>query len=403
LNLYNPSRHETLSTGTWCEDLAHNEIKTIVDDIATAGNSDGSWPLHPLDAESYPTPEPKWALYAGAAGVVVALNILRNYGYSAPDLNHLLPSIHANYLKNPDVQLEPGLHIGEIGILLPAVLSQPDNHALSNRLQECMATTLKLPYYDITSGQSGMMHAALVLYRKTRMQCWKNLYVQGAESLLANWQQDPDSGQWLWMSEVFGQHRQYYGACHGVAGNANILVQGVELLNEDLTELIIDRAVSTLNRAAITEGGLTNWFNYCNPKDDKRLVQWCHGAAGIVTAMAAMPMNNSSHRHLLDQLLKAAGELVWQAGPLKKGAGLCHGTAGNAYAFLYLHKRWGDPMWLERARQFGVHAIGQCQADRLRFGYGRYSLWTGDAGLAVFLHHCLNPQLTALPGLELFS
>jgi len=174
------------------------------------------------------------------------------------------------------------------------------------------------------------------------------------------------------------------------------------LLREDITELIIDRSVSTLNLAAIKDGDLINWFNYRNPKDDKRLVQWCHGAAGVVTALAGTSQSQSQQSILLDQLLASAGELVWRAGPSKKGVGLCHGTVGNGYAFLYLYKRWQDVSWLDRARKFAMHAIEQCQQHRLNYGRGRYSLWTGDVGLAIFLHHCLYPEATALPGLELF-
>ncbi|WP_257721036.1 MULTISPECIES: hypothetical protein [Colwellia] len=39
-----------------------------------------------------------------------------------------------------------------------------------------MATTLALPFHEITSGQSGMMHAALALYRKTGNNCWIRRY-----------------------------------------------------------------------------------------------------------------------------------------------------------------------------------------------------------------------------------
>jgi lantibiotic modifying enzyme len=59
----------------------------------------------------------------------------------------------------------------------------------------------------------------------------------------------------------------------------------------------------------------------------------------------------------LTQVLLAGGELTWRAGPLVKGAGLCHGTAGNGYAFLKLFARTGDERWLERARRFAMHAI----------------------------------------------
>ena len=60
-----------------------------------------------------------------------------------------------------------------------------------------------------------------------------------------------------------------------------------------------------------------------------------------------------------------AGELVWQAGPLTKGAGLCHGTAGNGYAFLALHGRTRDARWLERARARGVKTILDADAKWL--------------------------------------
>ena len=33
-----------------------------------------------------------------------------------------------------------------------------------------------------------------------------------------------------------------------------------------------------------------------------------------------------------------AGELIWERGLLKKGNGLCHGTAGNGYAFIHLYQ-----------------------------------------------------------------
>jgi hypothetical protein len=94
---------------------------------------------------------------------------------------------------------------------------------------------------------------------------------------------------------------------------------------------------------------------------------------------------------LLDlELAVAGGELTWHAGPLTKRPGLCHGTAGNAYAFLVLHRRTEDELWLERARAFAMHAIGQVERERETLGRGRYSLFTGDIGVAVFLRHLIE-------------
>jgi lantibiotic modifying enzyme len=117
------------------------------------------------------------------------------------------------------------------------------------------------------------------------------------------------------------------------------------------------------------------------------LVQWCHGAPGVVTSLADFPLSYSTE---MDSLLLEAGEATWRAGPLAKGYGLCHGTAGNGYALLKLYRRTGDVKWLERARSFAMHAMQQRDQMYAAHGVGRYSLWTGDAGLAIYLWHCVQ-------------
>jgi hypothetical protein len=69
---------------------------------------------------------------------------------------------------------------------------------------------------------------------------------------------------------------------------------------------------------------------------------------------------------------------------MEKGFGICHGTAGNGYALLAAFDRTGDEEWLSRARRFALHALGQAEA-----GPGRFSLWTGDPGAAVFAADCI--------------
>ena len=45
----------------------------------------------------------------------------------------------------------------------------------------------------------------------------------------------------------------------------------------------------------------------------------------------------------------SCGEVIWSRGLLKKGYGICHGVAGNAYAFLALYRLTGDKKFLHRA------------------------------------------------------
>ena len=91
-----------------------------------------------------------------------------------------------------------------------------------------------------------------------------------------------------------------------------------------------------------------------------------------------------------EDLALAGGELTWRAGSPAKGAGLCHGTAGNGYAFLTLFERTGDERWLDRARRFAVHSIAQVERARADHGMGRHSLWTGDLGTALYLADCID-------------
>ena len=66
-----------------------------------------------------------------------------------------------------------------------------------------------------------------------------------------------------------------------------------------------------------------------------------------------------------------------------------------------LYRRTGDPRWLERARAFVMHGIGQVERDAARYGRGRYSLWTGDPGFAIYLWDCIRAQ-AAFPTLDVF-
>lgn len=45
----------------------------------------------------------------------------------------------------------------------------------------------------------------------------------------------------------------------------------------------------------------------------------------------------------------AGGNVVWTRGLLRKGCGLCHGTAGGGYALLEIYQATNDPKYLHRA------------------------------------------------------
>jgi lantibiotic modifying enzyme len=189
----------------------------------------------------------------------------------------------------------------------------------------------------------------------------------------------------FWTQNLYGNATEILGPAHGFAGVIAALARRPDLLPPDR---LVPRTSAALSKTAVREGDLANW----PPSPGEPLVhrngsirtQWCHGAPGIVASVAALPRQDE-----LDDLLLAGGELTWAAGPLHKGAGLCHGTAGNGFALLKLFTRTGDECWLERARRFAMHSAAQVASARQQYGTGRYSLWTGDVGTALYLQQCL--------------
>jgi hypothetical protein len=166
------------------------------------------------------------------------------------------------------------------------------------------------------------------------------------------------------------------------------LIRGWHWLTDDRRVHIAEVVPRTLAANAWRSELGANWGAIAGRASPPKLCQHCHGAPGIVTTFANVPFRSPP----LDALLFKGGEFVWAAGPLVKGSNLCHGTAGNGYAFLKLHRRTGDARWLDRARAFAMTAIAQFQQARDAFGQGRYALWTGDVGLAIYLWDCLTTE-----------
>jgi hypothetical protein len=184
---------------------------------------------------------------------------------------------------------------------------------------------------------------------------------------------------------------------HGFVATALPLIRGRYLLDTGEWNAWQHCIVNTVQRTADRLGPHANWRPELDSRhaDRKKLLQFCHGAPGFVVCLADLPTN------ALDDLLLAAGETVWSAGPLTKGSNLCHGTGGNGYALLKLYRRTNDRLWLERARSFAMHGIAQTQRDALRYGQLQYSLWTGDLGFAVYLWDCLRAE-AQFPTLDVF-
>ena len=358
--LFSPEAHEALADEPWNAERARRAITSIVADAERA--FDDGWPLHPQDQEDENEAGARFrTVHIGGAGVVDALHRLAVRGFVE------LQQDYVPYLERsvgaqpdfPDEDAERSLWMGETGIRLVLQRLAPSGANLE-RMSELIAANERDERCDVMWGSPGTILAG------------RELGLDVTASI--EWLQGRRDTDGLWTQQLSGRSDRLLGPAHGFAGCV-LALGDVAAVSE------------TLERFAVEEDELVNWpplvgKGLVDANRDRRIrTQWCHGAPGIVATLA----------HVLDEELAiAGGELTWRAGPLRKGANLCHGTAGNGYAFLALLERTGDERWLARARTFAMHAAGQVEQSRSDYGRGRYTLWTGDLGTALYLADCTD-------------
>jgi hypothetical protein len=362
--LWRADEHEAVTDREWDSAAVHDAIGEIVADAEATANG-GLWPGHPLD--DVREDELFCSLYLGGAGMIWALHRLG----SSLDLPAALGAALDRYRAAPvgeEREHPPSLLMGETGLLVVAQkIGAPAADA--GRLSELVRANREHPTWELLWGSPGTILAARACGLEDE---WR----ESAALLYDQWDQSTD----MWTHHLYGAVRPHLGAGHGFAANVHVLRGHVD------EEILRARVTRLLTRTAQREDGLVNWPLMDGPWSEAASdirVQWCHGAPGIIATLAdLMPLS----------LAIGGGEMTWRAGPLRKGPGLCHGTAGNGFALLKLHDLTGDPRWLQRARRFAVHAIGQVRRDRERYGRGRYTLWTGHIGAALYLQACLTAE-----------
>jgi hypothetical protein len=394
--LFVADAHEPLTERDWDEATVREAVATIAADAEAAFDPETLWPAHPRDEPLEVFDE--LTLYLGAAGVLWALDRLERRG--AVELTRewtdVAASLPTRYATNPDLAEEaggrvPSLLLGEAGILVVAHGFAPTLE-LERRLLDVVRGNARNPTRELLWGSPGTMLVANALWERTGDPAWVGAWQASADWLWDEWRDG------VWEQDIFGRKNVILGPAHGFAGNVLALAQGDHLEGGRRRELE-RRAVETLSRHAMFEDGLAQWPPSLPEADkpEKWRLQWCHGAPGIVASLCHIARADDEWT----ELLEAGGELTWRAGPLVKGAGLCHGTGGNGFAFLKLFERTGDDHWLERARRFAMHAIEQVERARGTYGRGRYTLWSGDLGAALYLQSCLDVD-AALPTIDFF-
>lgn len=374
--LFQPELHEPLTEKAWDEARAREAIRGIVEDAGAKFDPDGLWPVEEWDG--WEAPHPMKDLYVGASGVIWALDALRRRGIEEPGIDLAAAARRtldlwqeaSDYSQWDDVPsaAPSALLLGETGPLLVLWRLDPSPE-LADRLFARVRENRGNEAIEVMWGAPGTMLVAQAMDEWTGEERWADAGRESAESVLAMREDDG-----MWTNRLYGETYRSLTPPHGLVGNVRALQPALD--REDRERLERESA-AVLARLAVTEGGLANWPRREGVEADQ--LQWCSGAPGILAC---------AHSYLDEELLLAGAELIWQAGPpgMEKGSGICHGTSGNGHALLKVFERTGDELWLDRARRFAVHAVDQVE----RRGTGRYSLFTGDVGVALYVADCLE-------------
>ena len=399
--LHDPARHEALVPIAWDESRVRATIARIVDETVRAFSPDTLWPVHPRDLSPRDDPDaPATCLYFGAAGVTWALHYLGANGaaatLSAMDLDALRDRNRA-WLGGEDGGTAASYLMGDLPIEMMAWGREP-TAARADVLAALIAANIDHPARELMWGSPGSLLAAQLMHRRSGDARWATLFRDVAQRLREQLSWSERQGCHYWSQHLWDLQVRCLDAVHGFVATASALIQGRHLLAADDWLEWQACIETTIANTAIREDGRATWPVQADEPPgtpQKWLMQFCHGAPGFVVCLADLPGN------ALDPLLCEAGEATWAAGPLAKGSNLCHGTAGNGYAFLVLHARTRDARWRDRARAFAMHAIQQFEAETAETGRLRHSLWTGDIGLAIFLWDCLRER-AGFPTLDVF-
>ncbi|KAK6621444.1 hypothetical protein RUM44_001251 [Polyplax serrata] len=184
-------------------------------------------------------------------------------------------------------------------------------------------------------------------------------------------------------------NKKYLGGAHGVAGIMFVLMQAKQYLTQEQIQLVRP-TVDFLLGIRYSSGNFPSSLG----SNTDRLVHWCHGAPGSVQMLCAAYQIFGDQKYLT--AAEVCGDVVWERGLLRKGYGICHGVAGNAYTFLILYQTTRDIKHLYRACKFAEWCTTYNQYQE-RIPDRPYSLFEGLAGTIYFLNDIQDPMNARFP------
>jgi serine/threonine protein kinase len=242
---------------------------------------------------------------------------------------------------------------------------------------------------DLVSGRAGQLIACAILLETLTAPG----YDEDRERVLALGHRCREDllGVWEPVDQTLaGASEAFFGIAHGWAGAAYSMLRFADVVDEAVPDFVTV-TLRSLAGAARKVNGTASWP--LGARNDQVWTGWCHGSAGYVFLWAQAQRSLTNDNFL--ELALMAGEHAWTSSPPETGH-LCCGAAGQAYAFLALHRLTGDGKYIDRTRQRLEQGIGFAGTR----GMSPDSLYKGDLGVALLEPELSEPLLAAMPMFE---
>ncbi|XP_063700393.1 lanC-like protein 3 homolog [Culicoides brevitarsis] len=256
-------------------------------------------------------------------------------------------------------------------------------------------------------GRAGFLSGMYYINEEIDENCIENDKILELCNFMLNSGRNFSSEQQLDIPLMYQWHgKKYLGAAHGISAILFTLLRSSwfskstendEFSNISHTKLAdIKNSIDYLLRFQAADGNFPTKFD----SDDKHLVHWCHGSPGfiILYAKAYLVFKEKSY---LEACVRCADN-IWHQGLLLKGPGICHGIAGNGYAFLLMFRLTNNPKYLHRAHKFAEFLETDDFKRHSRTPDRPFSLFEGIAGTVCFLIDLMTPEKAAFPFMNVF-
>ena len=262
--LFEPERHEPLTSTPWSEAAAQGAIERIVADMVARYDPAKLWPTHPLDDPK--NAEPFHSLYRGAAGNIWALRRLQRKAVvdEVPDFAPVV----ATLLERNRAELKeygddiPSFLFGDVGIMLLQWQVAPTAQ-LADDIYGAVERNLRNPTQEQLWGSPGTLLAAIHMFEWTGERRFSDLLQRGVTILAETMTEVPGTGVWYWTQDMYGWRLRYLGGGHGFAGNVFPAFRGAAMLPADLVDLFARRTATTLRGNGASRGRARQLARLC--------------------------------------------------------------------------------------------------------------------------------------------